>query len=168
MKRYPVDFPRARRLAPPSIPPFHAVPGRARADGWTPKRQAQFIGYLAETRSVTEAARRVKMARETAYRLRTREWSESFRAAWDMAMGQPARKVTPESHAERSRPSGTASRKITDAELFWRFTTGLWHIEFGGGRFLAAWPIPDESALSRLLARHGGRLPPAPAEGRTA
>lgn len=168
MKRYRVDFPPERRLAPRSIPLFHAVPGRARADGWTPKRQAQFMGYLAETQSVTEAARRVKMARETAYRLRTREWSESFRAAWDAALDRSRRKVTPESHAERSHRPRAASRKITDAELFWRFTTGLWHVELGGGRFIAAWPKPDESALSRLLERHGDRLPPPPAEGHAA
>lgn len=169
MKRYRFDFPRERRLASCSIPLFHAVPGRARADGWTPKRQAQFIGHLAETRSVTEAARRVNMARETAYRLRAREWSESFRAAWDAALGEragePARKVTSESHGERSQGPIAASRKTTDAELFWRVDTGLWHIELGGGRFLAAWPKPDESALSRLLKRRGGRVPSPPAEG---
>jgi hypothetical protein len=52
-------------------------------------KQAEFIGELAETRSVTEAARRVGVTRETAYRLRRRKWSASFCAAWDAAMGRP-------------------------------------------------------------------------------
>jgi hypothetical protein len=82
-----------QRTSPPRpprrIPPFHAVPGRARADGWTPLKQAEFIGELAETRSVAEAARRVGMTRETAYRLRQRKWSASFCAAWDAAMERP-------------------------------------------------------------------------------
>ena len=63
MKHYfPADrHLRARSLA---VPPFHAVPLRLRADGWTPLRQAEFIGHLAATRSVAEAAREVSMARE--------------------------------------------------------------------------------------------------------
>ena len=52
------------------VPPFLPVPLRARADGWTPERQARFIGLLAETGSVAEAARRVGMGRESAWRLR--------------------------------------------------------------------------------------------------
>ena len=46
------------------VPPFLPVPLRARADGWTPERQARFIGLLAETGSVVEAARAVGMSRE--------------------------------------------------------------------------------------------------------
>ncbi|MBX7461759.1 hypothetical protein [Qipengyuania huizhouensis] len=69
------DTPRA---APRRIPSFHITPGRRRGDGWTPVKQAEFIGELAETRSVTKAARRVGMTRETAYRLRRRKWSASF------------------------------------------------------------------------------------------
>ena len=47
------------------MPAFVPVPLRTRSDGWTPLKQAEFLGYLAETRSVAEAARRVNMARET-------------------------------------------------------------------------------------------------------
>ena len=87
----------------PRIPPFVPVPTRTRCDGWTPARQAQFIGALAETGSVAAAAARVGMSRESAWRLRARDLAESFAAAWDVAksicLGQatiaPKRKITP-------------------------------------------------------------------------
>lgn len=44
-----VIAPRPHRPTP-RIPLFHAVPTRVCADGWTPLRQAEFIGHLAETR----------------------------------------------------------------------------------------------------------------------
>jgi hypothetical protein len=65
------------------LPTFVPVPVRARSDGWTPERQAAFLGLLAETGSVRAAAERLGMARETAYRLRTKPHAESFIAAWD-------------------------------------------------------------------------------------
>lgn len=101
MKRYP---PR-RKARHPRVPAFSPVPGRPRADGWTPCRQAAFLAELALTGSVSEAARRVKMARETAYRLRRRPGAESFSAAWDAVMrrqGPPRRKVTVEERARRA------------------------------------------------------------------
>jgi len=51
-------------------------------------RQAQFIGYLAETRCVRAAALRVGMSRETAYRLRARPGADSFCGAWDAALAE--------------------------------------------------------------------------------
>ena len=101
MKRYPPRKP-ARHVR---VPAFVPVPTRARADGWTPARQAEFLAALALTRSVSAAARRVSMARETAYRLRRRAGAESFAAAWDAALGRVAsakRKVTPEERARRA------------------------------------------------------------------
>ena len=92
---------RTAHIPPPrrKVPAFVPVPLRARADGWTPLRQAEFLGYLAETRSVAEAARRVNMARETAYRLRDRPGAESFAAS-----GRPG-----EARSARERP--TQSRR---------------------------------------------------------
>lgn len=101
MKHWPPQI--HRRPDHRRVPAFSPVPLRARADGWTPQRQANFLGALAETRSVTAAARKVHMARETAYRLRKAPGAESFAAAWDHVMGlvtQPKRKVT---HDERGR-----------------------------------------------------------------
>lgn len=84
-----------RRAQPPRVPPFYPVPtGRPRHDGWSPRRQADFLGFLAETGSVKAACERVGMSREAAYKLRRRAGAESFAAAWDAALGAPVRKLT--------------------------------------------------------------------------
>src|SRR5687768_738078 len=74
------------RTPRPRLPAFHPVPIRTRSDGWTPVRQAEFIGMLAETGSVSAAAEFVGMARETAYRLRRKPGAEEFAHAWDVAL----------------------------------------------------------------------------------
>ena len=157
MKFYPKRIPPDVAKAAPRIPQFHAVRVRIREDGWTPRRQAEFIGHLAQTRSVTEAARRVGMARETAYRLRGKEWSESFCAAWDAAMADAARRsrgtVTPDGHDGKSHHALKPKRMVTNAELMWRMETGLWHLHFYRGVFKSAWRKGDDSALLRLCAR---------------
>jgi len=84
---------RPRRVSP-RVPAFHPVPLRATRHGWTPERQAHFIGWLAETGSVSDACARVGMSRKGAYQLRGKPGGESFAAAWDAALGLPARKVT--------------------------------------------------------------------------
>jgi hypothetical protein len=71
------------------VPAFTPVPLRYRADGWTPLRQAAFLGVLAETRCVSKAARAVGMGRESAYRLREKPGAESFAAAWDKLLAAP-------------------------------------------------------------------------------
>jgi hypothetical protein len=137
----PSRFQRHRR----SIPSFHTVPVRIRADGWTPLRQAEFIGHLAETRSVRAAAERVGMARETAYRLRRKPGAASFRAAWDAALGNvPGNDGT------------DPARKVTLRELQWQVETGLWQVLMRGGRYVGVRRKADDSALLRLLARTGG------------
>ena len=45
------------------VPKFTPVPLRYRRDGWTPGRQADFLGRLCETWSVAAAARHVGMTR---------------------------------------------------------------------------------------------------------
>jgi hypothetical protein len=67
------------RYAPP---PFDPVPVRQRHDGWTPKKQRDFIEALAATACVTEAAKAVGMSPKSAYLLREREDAGSFHAAW--------------------------------------------------------------------------------------
>ena len=82
---HPADAPHTRRR----IPAFHPVPVGPRKDGWTPTRQAAFIGLLAQTRSVEGACRAISMGRESAYRLRKRPGAAGFAAAWDAALGKP-------------------------------------------------------------------------------
>ena len=81
----PPPPPRQRR----QVPSFTPVPLRYRADGWTPVRQAIFLGPLAETRCVAKAACAVGMSRESAYRLRDKPGAESFAAAWDKILSTP-------------------------------------------------------------------------------
>ncbi|MDX3910253.1 MAG: hypothetical protein QHC67_10590 [Sphingobium sp.] len=65
---------------------FNPIPLRVRHDGWTPERQTEFIDALAETGCVTDAARRVGLSRNSAYRLRADPEAANFRLAWDNAL----------------------------------------------------------------------------------
>ena len=69
-----------------SQPDFPPVPVRYRYDGWTPDKQLEFIGRLADCGCVEEAARAVGMSRATAYALRRRADAQAFRLAWDAAL----------------------------------------------------------------------------------
>ncbi|TMM50088.1 hypothetical protein [Qipengyuania marisflavi] len=73
-------------VAAEAIPAFDVVPRKFRHDGWTPRRQRAFIGALADTGSVSRAARHVNMSPEGAYYLRRQAGSESFRRAWEAAL----------------------------------------------------------------------------------
>jgi len=123
-----------RRESSPRVPPFLPVPVRERHNGWTPRRQADFLGYLAETGSVSAACKRVGKSREAAYKLRRRPGAESFAAAWDAALGAPV-------------------RKLTDDELEYRAMRGLIRPVMHGGRYVGVRQKPDNSALLRLIAR---------------
>ncbi|MBW8755112.1 MAG: hypothetical protein JF595_13360 [Sphingomonadales bacterium] len=133
--------PFARRRRWRQVPAFAPVPLRRRADGWTPRKQAAFLGALAETGSVCAAARRVGMSRETAYRLRAKPGAGSFAAAWDAVMG---RKVP-------------QRRKVTGVELRQRALFGLLKPLMFRGRHVSTLRKADNSALLRFvaqLARH--------------
>jgi hypothetical protein len=127
----PIARPR-RRL--PRVPAFYPVPVKPRADGWTVQRQANFLGWLAETGSVSAACVRVGMSRNSAYKLRGKRDAESFAAAWDAALGMPVRKVT-----------------IDD--LHFLAHHGLVKPLFRGGKYIRSQRKPDNSALLRLMAR---------------
>jgi hypothetical protein len=134
------------------VPPFLPVPVRARADGWTVERQARFIGFLAETGSVAEAARRVGMSRESAHRLRKRPNAESFVHAWDAVIA----------HHE-GLPLDSPDfpwRKITPDELFEYAIHGAIHVRMRRRRFRGARRKPSNSALLRLYLRAQSRPVP--------
>ncbi len=129
---------------PPRVPAFHAVPTRQRKDGWTPLKQAEFIGFLAQTRSIAAAAREVGMTRETAYRLRRRKWADSFIAAWDAALG-----------VEAAEGQEKCPRKVTFEELEWRAETGTWRIILREGRYRGVRHKVDVSAICAITRRLG-------------
>lgn len=78
------------------VPAFLPIPLRARHDGWTPERQAAFLVALAATGSVSAAARKAGMSRESAYQLRKHPGGASFADSWDAVLGcaGSARKLT--------------------------------------------------------------------------
>ena len=115
------------------VPAFSPVPLRYRRDGWTPGRQSDFLGRLAETGSVAAAARHVGMTRESAYRLRDKPGAESFAAAWDSILAQ--------------RPPAPKSTQ----ELLWhRAFYGTLKPIMRGGRHVATRHSPDNDAVLRL------------------
>ncbi|MDB5726614.1 MAG: hypothetical protein JWQ16_3368 [Novosphingobium sp.] len=135
MKTYPPIIARPPRHV--RVPAFSPVPLRGRGDGWTAMRQAAFLGALAETGSVVAAARKVGMARETAYRLRGRAGAESFAAAWDKVTG--------------AKPA--FERKVTSSDRSQRALVGLLKPVMYGGRHVGTICKPDNSALLSQLAQ---------------
>ena len=125
-----------RRL--PRVPAFYPVPLRAIRNGWSPERQAHFIGFLAETGSVSAACERVGMSRKGAYQLRKKPDAESFAAAWDAALGWPVREVT-----------------VDEWDIL--IHESLLQPRFRCGRYTGFRRKPDIATLNRLLrevARH--------------
>jgi hypothetical protein len=115
------------------VPAFTPVPLRYRADGWTPSRQADFLGRLCETWSVAAAARHVGMTRESAYRLRDKPGAESFAAAWDSILAQ--------------RPSAPMSTH----DLLWhRVRYGVLKPVMSGGKHVATRQSSDNDAVLKL------------------
>jgi hypothetical protein len=127
------DSPLRRR---PRVPAFTPVPLRFRKDGWTPARQADFLGQLAETGSVSAAARHVGMTRESAYRLRDKDGAQSFAAAWDVILAEPRR-----------------ARKSTTDLLRHRMAYGKLRPVMRGGRHVATVHSPDNDAVLQLYRR---------------
>ena len=72
---------------------WHPVARRKRADGWTHTRQRKFIEVLADTGSVSEAAKAVHMAKQSCYRLRRSPGAENFARAWDAAIEEASRRL---------------------------------------------------------------------------
>ena len=127
------------------IPPFLPVPQRARADGWGFIQQGDFIGFLAETGSVAQAAAEVGKSRASAYRLRAQPGAETFAAAWDAACGG----------------ENPVQRKLTFAELEqWAFA-GPIVIHLRGGRYVNFTRKPNVSAMLKVMVqRDRHHLPP--------
>lgn len=85
--------PEAATDEPASPFDFEPVPVRARHDGWTPEKQREFIETLADTGIVREAAARVGMTEQSAWRLRRRADAQAFDIAWEAAAPSGARRL---------------------------------------------------------------------------
>ncbi|WP_404373135.1 hypothetical protein AB5I39_07410 [Sphingomonas sp. MMS24-J45] len=112
--------------------PVRRVP---RADGWSDAKQRLFIETLADTASVTEAARTVGMTTTSCYRLRRAPGAESFARAWDAAL-----------HA--------ASARLVEV-AFDRALNGVEHIIFDKeGRRIGAQRRYSDTLLMHLMRAH--------------
>lgn len=144
------------RTPRPRLPTFRPVPVRPRADGWTPVRQAEFIGKLAETGSVAAAAAFVGMRRETAYRLRGKPGAAEFVHAWDVALqiagvrhpGEPG--VLPP--VRYGGPEEVAA-KVTPPDLWRRIVDGRWRPVLRRGKYVGSVRKADDSALLSSIAQ---------------
>jgi len=161
----------ASRNRPAYIPAFTPVPLKRRADGWTALRQVEFIGRLAETGSVRAAAERVGMARETAYRLRSKPGAEEFARAWDAALAvagrwscAPAPQPTSSGRAKSGsfrgqRRATDAPAKVTQEVALERLLAGRWRPVLRCGKFVGCVRKARDSEVLWLL-RRGGRASP--------
>lgn len=130
------------------VPAFTPVPLRPRRDGWSPVRQAEFLGLLAQTRCVSKAAALVGKSRESAYRLRGKAGAEEFAAAWDAILGVPG----------AADIKGCA--KVTLESLIQQIRQDRYRPILRGGRYVATIKKPDNSALLALLGRLDRLVPP--------
>jgi hypothetical protein len=126
---------------------FTPVPVRARADGWTAKKQYFFILGLAHGFRPQKAAAILGMTRKTAYELRRMPGGEGFAAAWAAAV-------------ERARERRCAARGPSLAE---RARHGEWVPRLYRGRIVGWTHRPANARLMGLLKRldrQAERLPP--------
>lgn len=74
--------------APDPVPGLDRLlePRTHRVDGWTADMQRDFIRTLADTGSVSHAAKAVGVSRSTAYAMRHRAAHATFALAWDVAI----------------------------------------------------------------------------------
>ncbi|WP_121114867.1 hypothetical protein [Croceibacterium ferulae] len=151
------------------LPPFLPVPLRTRRDGWTPARQARFIGLLAQFGCVRRAAAAIGLSRESAYRLRRHAGAGSFRSR------ESAYRLRRHAGAGSFRAAwDTAIRGV--AQPAWKFTgaerralglLGPFHVRLWQGRPAAIYRKPCDSRLlseGNALDRYLGHLPGNPAD----
>lgn len=69
---------------------FTQTSRHARHDGWTPPRERIFCENLAETGSVTNAARAAGLSAQSAYARRNTAAGRAFHLAWEARWSSPA------------------------------------------------------------------------------
>jgi hypothetical protein len=125
---------------PGSATDFEPVQIGWRESGWTPERQRQFIEELADCGMVREAAARVGMAEQSAYRLRRRPDAAGFNRAWDAAVQLGVDRL--HSIAFERALTGTVKRR------YWE------------GQVVGEERVYDNRLLLALLARLDGKRTP--------
>ncbi|MBB4857715.1 hypothetical protein HNO88_001026 [Novosphingobium chloroacetimidivorans] len=121
------------------IPDFVPVPLRTRHDGWTPVKQGEFVGWLAQSGSVAQAAAFVGCSRASAYALRRRPGAEDFAAAWEVAASGGQADVGP--------------WKLTRDRVAAAATVGVVRVVMRRGRYVGTRVMLQVSALLRHLGQ---------------
>ncbi|MCA0909043.1 hypothetical protein [Qipengyuania gaetbuli] len=98
-------------------PFIHAAPRR---NSITPDLQRRFVGTLAATGIVTQAARSIGKSMEALYKLRARPGAEGFAAAWDAALERGVQRL--EDCALERALEGTPTPIVSSGKLL-----GVWH-----------------------------------------
>jgi hypothetical protein len=133
------------------IPDFVPVPLRARSGGWTAVKQGEFVGCLAQTGSVAQAAAWVGCSRASAYALRRRAGAEGFAAAWAVAASGGLLDL--------------ALRKLTREEVARAAQVGVVRVIMRRGRYVGTRVMLQVSALLRQLAQFDRACTAIDAEG---
>ena len=118
-------------------PFIHAAPRR---NSITPDLQRRFVGTLAATGIVTQAARSIGKSMEALYKLRARPGAEGFAAAWDAALERGVQRL--EDCALERALQGTPTPIVSSGKLL-----GVWHKPDNGLlRFLLQHRLPQYSS----------------------
>jgi hypothetical protein len=139
---------------------------RFRQDGWTAARQVEFLRCLSTTGSVTQAARRVGMSRDSAYRLRQHPAATAFAQGWQAALASAWVELAP-SLLERAMTGDTLITEYGDGRRVTRHQPAPDRLVLGllalqermADRMGATRPASDLPAAGAALAA----LPPDPA-----
>ncbi|MEI6418230.1 MAG: hypothetical protein WCO82_04105 [Sphingomonadales bacterium] len=151
----------------PPCPAATAPPARRhRQDGWTAARQVEFLRILSSTGSVTQAARRVGMSRDSAYRLRQHPAATAFAQGWQAALATAWVDLAP-SLLERAMTGDTLITEYGDGRRITRHQPAPVRLVLGllalqermADRMGATRPASDLPAAGAALAA----LPPDPA-----
>ena len=81
-----LESPLSQRFGDAAADAVDSIAWRVRQDGWTPERIRIFLNTLAQSGSVTDAARAAGISFQSAYRLRNRAGGRAFHLAWNAAM----------------------------------------------------------------------------------
>ena len=118
-------------------PFIHAAPRR---NSITPDLQRRFVGTLAATGIVTQAARSIGKSMEALYKLRARPGAEGFAAAWDAALERGVQRL--EDCALERALQGTPTPIVSSGKLL-----GVWHKPDNGLlKFLLQHRLPQYSS----------------------
>lgn len=133
---------------------FDPVPrSKTRHDGWTAKRQREFIATLAETGNVRQSCAALGLEFSGAYRLRAAPGGASFAAAWDAAVERGTAQIRDLliDHSLNGVPEPiVAGGKIVGERRKFNHRTMMWMVDKGDKARAARQPEIDKATTEKL------------------